>query len=85
MTDLDQEFEEAKRRALAFIAAHNSKLPTAFCPSCGDESHPPGLRCPGCGYIHHIAWVILREGEWGYEVVALTNRKRIVVEFRVQG
>lgn len=80
---LEKAFADAKTDALDFIKKYNAKLPTESCPKCGDAGHIPGLRCPACGYRHNIAWAILRDSEWGYEVIALTNRKTVVREFRV--
>lgn len=80
---LEKAFLKARDEALEFIGDYNSKLPSESCPSCGDTGHVPGLRCPTCGYRHHIAWAILRDGEWGYEVVALTNRRKVLAEFKV--
>lgn len=82
--DLEQAFAEAKARALDYIGAYNAKLPSKRCPNCGDEGHVPGLRCPCCGYRHPVAWAILRDSEWGYEVVTLTNRRKVLAEFRVE-
>ena len=81
---LNTAFLVQKDLALSFIEKYNAKLPSEKCPSCGDTGHVPGLRCPACGYRHHTAWAILRGGEWGYEVVALTNRRKILAEFRVE-
>ncbi len=77
-------FRLQKNRALSFIEKYNAALPTRCCPACHDTGHVPGLRCPACGYRHHTAWAILRDGEWGYEVIALTNRRKILAEFRVE-
>ena len=81
--DLEKEFAQAKRDALSFIAKYNAALPSANRPGCGDEGHVPGLRCPTCGYRHAVAWTILRDGEWGYEVIALCDRKKILARFDV--
>ena len=81
---LEGAFQLQKDRALSFIEKHNAALPSKRCPECHDEGHVPGLRCPACGYRHGVAWAILRDGEWGYEVIALTNRKKVLAEFRVE-
>lgn len=81
---LTEAFSIQKRRALHFIENYNAKLPADRCPACHEDGHVPGLRCPACGYRHAVAWAILRDGEWGYEVVALTNRRKILAEFRVE-
>ena len=80
---LQAAFEKARKESLSFITAYNAKLPTERCPKCGDAGHVPGLRCPACGYRHVIAWAILRDTEWGYEAVPLTNRRTVLKEFRV--
>ena len=81
---LHEAFLGKKRQALAFIHDYNASLPSDRCPSCGDQNHVPGLRCPVCSYRHAVSWVILRDGEWGYEAVALTNRKTILATFNVE-
>ena len=82
--NLEQEFTEAKARALDYIGTYNAKLPSKACPECGDEGHVPGLRCPCCGYRHHQSWAILRDTEFGYDVVPLTNRRQILATFKVE-
>ncbi|AOS44348.1 hypothetical protein Verru16b_01409 [Lacunisphaera limnophila] len=37
-----------------------------------------------CGYRHPTSWAIIRDTEWGYEVVALTNRKNVIAKFEVE-
>ena len=81
--DFEQKFAEAKSRALDYIGAYNAKLPSKACPECNDDGHVPGLRCPCCGYRHPRAWAILRDTEFGYDVVLLTNRKQILASFDV--
>lgn len=81
--DLEIEFAEAKVRALDYTRAYNAKLPSKKCPECGDKGHVPGLRCPACGYRHPRAWAILRDTEFGYDVVSLTNRRQVFASFRV--
>lgn len=77
-------FGAQKAKALKFIAAYNETLPSSHCPQCRDEGHVPGLVCPACGYRHHIAWAILRDNEWGYEVVPLASRKTVLARFNVE-
>lgn len=89
MTDDQEEilgraFAEAKAQALGFVARYNASLPSTACPECGDAGHVPGLRCPACGYRHDRAWAILYDTEWGYDVVWLTNRKKILASFRIK-
>lgn len=81
--DLDAAFEKQKQHALEYIHTFNAKLPSAACPGCGDEGHVPGLKCPVCGYRHPIAWAILRDTEFGYDAVALTQRARVYQTFNV--
>jgi hypothetical protein len=81
---LDRAFSEAKTEALGFVAGYNASLPSQACPECGDAGHVPGLRCPACGYKHDRAWAILRDTEWGYDVVWLTNRKKVLASFRIK-
>lgn len=79
---LEQAFERSRHQALVFIRDFNAKLPTV-CPHCHDEAHIPGLRCPNCGYRHGTAWAILRDTEYGYEVIPITDRQRILESFTV--
>ena len=81
---LSETFRIQKAKALLFIKEYNAVLPSEECPSCKDDGHVPGLLCPACGYRHHKPWAILRDGEWGYEVIALTNRKKILARFNVE-
>lgn len=81
---LGRAFAEAKAEALGFVAGYNASLPSKACPECGDLGHVPGLRCPACGYRHDRSWAILRDTEWGYDVVPLTNRKSILASFRIK-
>lgn len=83
--DLEQEFADAKGQALDFIGAYNAKLPSKACPACNDAGHVPGLRCPCCGYRHPQSWAILRDTEFGYDVVPLTNRREVIASFEVGG
>lgn len=80
---LGRAFSVAKTEALSFITGYNASLPSQACPSCGDEGHVPGLRCAACGYKHDRAWAILRDTEWGYDVVELTNRRKILARFEL--
>lgn len=82
--NLEGAFQLQKDRALSFIEKHNAALPSKRCPACHDEGHVPGLRCPACGYRHNVAWAILRDTEWGYEAIPLTNRRKVLAEFRVE-
>lgn len=79
---LEAAFDRARHQALDFIKDHNAMLPTE-CPRCREESHIPGLRCANCGYRHETAWAILRDTEYGYEVVSLTDRQCILSAFPV--
>ena len=80
---LEEAFHHARHRALAFIKKHNDMLPTD-CPKCREEGHIPGLRCPNCGYLHGTAWAILRDTEYGYDVIPLNDRRRILESFTVE-
>ena len=84
--ELEREFQSARRDCLGFIKEYNKKLPTDYCPSCGDEGHIPGLRCPACGFRTGAdqVWLIMRDGEWGFEAIQLTDRRKVVREFRVK-
>lgn len=87
MADLEKltvAFAQARTMALDYIGKHNDRLPATACPDCGDDGHVPGLRCPACGYRHDVSWVILRDTEWGYDVVPLNDRRKVVVSFKVQ-
>jgi ribosomal protein L37E len=79
---LERMFSSARAQALAYIGEVNAKLPLQ-CPRCQDHGHVPGLLCPACGYRHTPPWVILRDTEWGYEVVPLTNRRKVLAVFKV--
>lgn len=70
--------------AVLFIESYNARLPAKACPSCKEVGHLPGIQCPTCGYKHGETWLILRGTEWGYEAVALTNRKKIVAVFPIE-
>lgn len=83
-SQLEEAFRHQKDRALCFIRKHNATLPSDSCPSCHEEGHVPGLRCPACGYRHKTPWAILRDTEFGYEVIPLTNRKVVIAEFKVE-
>lgn len=86
MSNADRELFLGFARALAaareFAETHNSSLPR-WCPACGDEGHIPGLLCPGCGYRHRIAWAIVRDTEWGYDVVSIADRRQVLAKFSV--
>lgn len=82
LENLERVFAVARSRAAVFVAEHNAPLPKN-CPGCHDSGHVPGLRCPACGYRHRIPWAIIRDTEWGYEVVALTNRRTVFCVFNV--
>lgn len=77
-------FREAKIKALRFIEHFNEGLPTDHCPFCGVNGHVPGLPCPECSHCYEVPWAILLPGEWGYEVVAINNRKNVIMEFYVE-
>lgn len=81
---LTRAFASAREKARAYAEEYNSCLPAQSCPRCGDVGHVPGLRCPACGYRHPKAWVIVRDTEWGYEVIALTNRRLVLADFPVE-
>jgi hypothetical protein len=81
--DLDGAFEQARHNAETYAIAHNAPLPTARCPQCGVEGHCPGLACPDCGYVHPRSWAILKSTEWGFDVVALNERRRVFGRFNV--
>lgn len=74
-------FREAKIKALRFIECFNQDLPLS-CETCGSAS-VPGLPCPECNHCHPVPYAILYPGEWGYEVVAINNRKHIIMEFYI--
>jgi len=77
-------FETQRRCAQEFAAAFNEKLPSDMCPKCTESSHVPGLTCVACGYKHTSAWAIVRDTEFGYDVVALTSRRTIYASFVVE-
>lgn len=77
-------FAKARRKAVSFAERHNRKLPAERCPRCSHDGHVPGLRCPACGYRHHTSWAIIRDTEFGYDVVALNNRKDILAMFEIE-
>jgi len=77
-------FMTQKIKAEAFIERYNSALPTERCPGCDTADHCPGLPCPDCNYVYQTSWSILKDTEWGYDVVALNDRKRILVRFNVE-
>ena len=81
--NLERAFAEAKEQCLAFIRDHNTKLPQS-CPHCGTDGFVPGLRCSECGEVSSPAWAILRDTEWGYEAIPLTNRRKILARFEVE-
>lgn len=83
--ELDRAFKEARKNAVLFIESYNARLPSKACPSCRDAGHLPGIRCPACGYLHGSAWLILRDTEWGYEAITLTNRRGLVAYFPIKG
>jgi len=80
---LEKAFAEARTQAREFIRHYNSQLPGNACPACGEEGHVPGLLCPGCGYRHTVAWLIIRDTEYGYEARSLTSRHQVIAEFNV--
>ena len=81
---LELQFAEAKTKTMLFIKEHNDNLPHERCPKCNDDGHVPGIRCAACGYRHKIPWAILRDTEWGYEAIALTDRNSVLVEFKIE-
>jgi len=80
---LEAAFDRARHLALDFIKDHNAILPTE-CPRCREESHIPGLRCANCGYRHETAWAILRDTEWGYEVIPINDRTAVLKAFNIE-
>ncbi len=74
-------FALLRRQADEFADRHNARLPSRECPKCLSPGHVPGLRCPECGYRHPQPWAIVRDTEWGYEVVPLTKRRRVIARF----
>jgi hypothetical protein len=82
--ELDAKFSAAKARAVAFAEAWNSKLPTDECPACRSCGHVPGLPCPECSHVYPVSWGIQVDTEWGYSVVAISNRRQILAEFNVE-
>ncbi len=74
---LESAFRCQKKKALEFIDQFNERLPSQNCPNCGIEGHVPGLPCPAadCGYKHEISWAILLDTEFGYDVVALNDKR----------
>lgn len=80
---LEAAFDRARHQALDFIKDHNAMLPTE-CPRCREESHIPGLRCANCGYRHETAWAILRDTEWGYEVIPINDRTALLKTFNIE-
>lgn len=80
---LSTAFQNAKAEAEVFAEKYNSQLPIEKCPGCGEPDHCPGLACPDCGHVHSVSWAIIKDTEWGYDVVALNNKKLRVAEFRV--
>ena len=81
--DLERAFSIAKAKALGFIECHNGGLKTDACETCGASGNVPGLPCPECSHASEISWAILMNSEFGYEVVALNNRKHIFAQFNV--
>lgn len=80
---LSQAFDRERANAQAFAEDYNSRLPRT-CPECGDEGHVPGLKCPACGYRHGKSWLIVRDNDWGYDVIALVPPRRIHASFVVE-
>jgi hypothetical protein len=81
---LDAEFLIARIEAEEFATQWNAVLPVQHCPNCGATDHCPGLACPDCSYVHPISWSILRDTEFGYEVVSLNNRRNRIAVFQVK-
>lgn len=77
----EKAFFEAKEKALRFIECFNQDLPLT-CETCG-SANVPGLPCPECSHCHPVPYAILKPGEWGYEVVAISNQRQIIMEFYV--
>lgn len=80
---ISQRLDYLRRCAESFARQINRRLPTAHCPSCGDEGHVPGLHCPACNYVHAESWAIVRSDEWGCRVLRLNNRKRTIAVFHI--
>jgi hypothetical protein len=81
--DLEKAFADAKSKTKDFIERFNDPLPTERCPGCDDIGHCPGLPCPVCGYEHQVSWVISLDTEYGYDVVEIRNRKKVIACFNV--
>lgn len=81
MLDYERQFFCAKRKALEFLEHYNAAIPTT-CPQC-EEQFVAGLPCE-CGYCHPIPWGVLQGSEWGYEIVAIGNRRKVILEFPVE-
>jgi len=80
---LDAAILEQKKQALRFIEHYNEQLPTDHCPVCLCSGHVPGLPCPECSHVHPVSWVILRDSEYGYEVVSLASRE-VIMAFSIE-
>ncbi len=83
LNELTEDFDWAKWRAREFILAYNRCLPSEACPHCAQCAHVPGLPCPECGYEHPVSFLILLDGEYGYEAVEIRNRRQVVATFEV--
>ena len=88
MSQIDYEhladaFRKRKAKAKNLIERHNDPLRTEQCHSCLNTRHCPGLPCPVCGYEHKVSWVISLDTEFGYDVVEIRSRKKIIASFTV--
>ncbi len=74
LADLEQAFSIAKQHAIEEAERRNSRL-SLKC-RCGEETYIPGLVCFACGWCAEPddAWLVVRDGEWGYELVPISKR-----------
>lgn len=84
LEDLELAFRRERERANEFCARHNAGLPSGACPQCGEPRHLPGIACSRCRYRHPVPWAIIRDTEHGYDVVNLTNSRKVLASFTVE-
>ncbi|HVT30272.1 MAG TPA: hypothetical protein VHE81_19840 [Lacipirellulaceae bacterium] len=80
---LTQAFEIAKARAIEEAERRNAKLERVC--KCGETSFVAGLCCPSCGSQadRDHSWVVVRDTEFGYDLIPIGSRFDVLATFRV--
>ncbi|HVT30335.1 MAG TPA: hypothetical protein VHE81_20160 [Lacipirellulaceae bacterium] len=83
LDDLTRAFEIAKSRAVEEAERRNANLERVC--RCGATSYVPGLECQACGHKadRDHAWAVVRDTEFGYDLIPIGSRFEVLATFRV--